>query len=676
MSPPAVFLMDAWAKQHSMMENLTVRSELSILIVEDDQTSRTLLIAMLERSGLAISKIESAEDLKTACDLLENDHFDVTLLDLNLPDSSGLDTLVSLRKKQSAIAIVIITGEYEEQTGLEAIAKEAQEYIIKGRFDIKTLNKSILYAIVRRVVDCELQSTNEKYRTVFESSAVAITVADEHGRLTSWNKCAENLLGMTEDDLHLRPVKTLYPVEEWEILRESHIRQRRIQNNLETRMARKDGGIVDVEISLSVFKDLNGRTTGSIAIITDISERKRIHEILDRKQKSLEAIFDAAPVGMLLLNENLAVKRVNRTFKQMVRKEYPQIVGQSFGGALSCVNSTKGETGCGGDSACVKCILAEGLKRVLGGGRPLREVEVKLTYRLEDKNVTSWFSTNAEPLMLDGSKHIVVAIADVTSRRKAEEDLKETMEMKSQFIATVSHELRTPLGCMSEAVSIVLDGIAGKINSKQKDFLSMTKRNIVRLTELINEVLDVQKLEAGSMGLDVQEVDMGELVEEVYKMATASAKKKGVGFTLESAGGPRIASLDRVKMIQVLMNLVSNAIKFTPEGGSITVGAQRQGDEIVLRVSDTGMGIPKDALPRVFDRFYRVQRPGEQIQGTGLGLCIVNSIVILHGGRIEIESEVGEGTTFSVFLPITPRPAAEVCSDQSDMVLENAVASD
>jgi len=236
------------------MENVAVRNELSILIVEDEHTSMTLLKAMLAKSGLAISKIKSAEDLKTACDLLENDHFDVALLDLNLPDSSGLDTLVSLRKKQSAIAIVVITGEYEDQTGMKAIAKGAQEYIIKGRFDIKTLNKSILYAIARRGVDCELQSANEKYRTVFESSAV------------------------------VRPVKTLYPVEEWEILKEFHIRRRGTQNNLETRMIRKAGGIVDVEISLSVLKDSNGRTTGSIAIITDISERKRIREILDRKQ--------------------------------------------------------------------------------------------------------------------------------------------------------------------------------------------------------------------------------------------------------------------------------------------------------------------------------------------------------------------------------------------------------
>ncbi|MCJ7777930.1 MAG: HAMP domain-containing histidine kinase, partial [Sedimentisphaerales bacterium] len=244
------------------------------------------------------------------------------------------------------------------------------------------------------------------------------------------------------------------------------------------------------------------------------------------------------------------------------------------------------------------------------------------------------------------------------------------METKSQFISTVSHELRTPLASMKEAISVVSNEVAGKINKDQRRFLDIAERNIDRLARLINEVLDFQKLEAGKMKVNIQENNINEVVKEVQKTMLPSAKKKGLDILLELAGNLPKARFDRDKIIQVLTNLISNAIKFT-EQGQVTVGVQQRDEELVIRVKDTGMGIPKDDLRKIFERFYRVQRPGKQIQGTGLGLPIVERIVAMHGGRIEVESEMDKGTTFTIFLPLAAKPIPEFPSAEMDELLEN-----
>jgi len=378
----------------------------------------------------------------------------------------------------------------------------------------------------------ERQLAEEKYRMIFENSAVAITVVDEQERLISWNKFTEDLLGMDREDLHLRPVSELYPPGEWKKIRSHNIRQKGVQQHLETTMFKKDGSIIEVDISLSVLKDPEGKTTGSIGIIRDITER-----------------------------------------------------------------------------------------------------------------------------------------------RKAEEAVIETMEIKSQFISTVSHELRTPLAAMKEGIAIVLDGVAGRLNRKQKKFLGIAKRNVDRLEAMINDVLDFQRLEAGRRKLDIHSNDIKEVALEVHEIIAFYAKKNEVELSFEPAEDLPKAKFDRAQIILVLTNLISNAVKFTPEKGRVSVGIQHLNEELIITVSDTGMGIPKEALPKIFGRFYRVKRHGKQIQGTGLGLAIVHKIVMMHGGRIDVESEVDRGTTFTVFLPLEPKFLPDVPSEKRDEVLENTVAN-
>ncbi len=405
-------------------------------------------------------------------------------------------------------------------------------------------------------------------------------------------------------------------------------------------------------------------------IVENAIKHKKLEEILDQKQKNLEAIFDAVPICLLLIDENMVVKRVNDTVRQTVLRDYPQIINLQVGGALSCVNSTYNEKGCGYSPDCAACLLRSTIESALSSGQSIQKIEIQPTLKIANKEITPWLSISAEPVVIDGRRNLVLAIDDITDRKKAEEKLKETMEIKSQFISTVSHELRTPLGCMKEGIAIVLDGVVGQINDQQRKFLDIARRNIDRLTTLINNVLDFQKLEAGRTRLNMQANNIQEVVEEVYQTMLPSAKKKEIDFSLELEDNLHKTIFDSDKIIQVLINLVSNAIKFTPDEGRVCFYAGAKGEELVMRISDTGMGIPKEALPKIFDRFYRVHLPGKEIQGTGLGLAIVNKIVMMHGGRIEVESEVDKGTTFFVFLPLASKPIPESLPEKIDETLE------
>jgi len=397
-------------------------------------------------------------------------------------------------------------------------------------------NKHVIVAIdditERKKAENERLLAEEKYRMIFENSAAAITLVDEQEQLISWNTYMEGLLDFSGEDLYLRPIQSLYPEGEWQRIRTFDVRQKGMQHHLETKMIKKDGSVIDVDISLSVLKDSEGNTTGSIGIIRDITERKQ-----------------------------------------------------------------------------------------------------------------------------------------------AEEKLKETMELKAQFISTVSHELRTPLAALKEGIGIVLDGIVGEINEKQKKFLIIAKRNVDRLGALINDVLDFQKLDAGRMNLDIQDNDIEKIVSEVHETMTLFANKNKVDLVSELSENLPNAKFDRAKITQVLINLISNAVKFTPENGKASINVQHQNEELVICVHDTGLGIPKEELPKIFERFYRVKRPDKQIQGTGLGLAIVHKIVIMHGGRIEVESEVNQGTTFTVYLPLNPKAVMAASLTKEDNLVESAVGS-
>ena len=233
------------------------------------------------------------------------------------------------------------------------------------------------------------------------------------------------------------------------------------------------------------------------------------------------------------------------------------------------------------------------------------------------------------------------------------EELRELDRLKDTFVASVSHELRTPLTSIRGYLELVRDGEAGEINAEQDRFLGIVDRNAERLLRLVSDLLFVSQVDAGKLGLQLTDVDLAELATEAVESASPAAAEKGVAMHVDAPPGTSVRG-DSARLAQLLDNLVSNAVKFTPEGGRVDVRMRADGSRAVLEVADTGMGIARTEQPHVFDRFFRTSSAMEHaVSGTGLGLAIAKAIVDAHDGQIAVISEPGEGTTFRVELPIS-----------------------
>jgi signal transduction histidine kinase len=233
--------------------------------------------------------------------------------------------------------------------------------------------------------------------------------------------------------------------------------------------------------------------------------------------------------------------------------------------------------------------------------------------------------------------------------------LRELDRLKDEFLSLVSHELRTPLTSIRGYLDLVLDGEAGDVNPEQRRFLEAVERNSGRLLRLVGDLLFVAQADAGRLSLERGRVDLSELAAHCVEEAAPAATEKSVSLVLLAEPVPSLVG-DRGRLAQVLDNLVSNALKFTPEGGSVQVRTRAGGNQVVLEVEDSGIGIPAADQPRLFERFFRSAVAEDQaIPGTGLGLAIVKAIVEAHSGQISISSREGLGTTFRVELPLVAR---------------------
>ncbi len=235
----------------------------------------------------------------------------------------------------------------------------------------------------------------------------------------------------------------------------------------------------------------------------------------------------------------------------------------------------------------------------------------------------------------------------------ADKRLKEADAARTDFFANISHELRTPMTAIKGYVDNMLDGIAGQVNDKQTRYLTRVKVNSDRLTRLINDLLDLSRIDRGRLdllGIDARKLPLTEVVHEAAEALRPLAESLDVGLAVD---GPKLhAHADKNRLIQIVTNLVDNAIKFTPPGGEITVSVKPDGNgHVQTIVHDTGRGIAPDELGRVFDRFYQVGSDKGSQPGTGLGLPITKELVNLQGGDIWVRSQVGVGSTFIFTLP-------------------------
>jgi signal transduction histidine kinase len=236
-------------------------------------------------------------------------------------------------------------------------------------------------------------------------------------------------------------------------------------------------------------------------------------------------------------------------------------------------------------------------------------------------------------------------------------DFKELDRMKSDFVNMVAHELRSPLVAMQQMNHVLLEGMAGPLGEKQQDFVGRGSKKIEGLLDLINDLLDVAKIEAGQFVQHQVPTNLGQVIEECIALLEPRAQEQGVTLS-HVCQDLKAVKADPKSMEEIFSNLISNAINYSPEGGKVAVTAKGLGEYIEIRVEDTGIGIPPEELPKIFDKFYRVKHPKtRQVMGTGLGLAIVKGAVEAHRGSIDVQSVLDRGTTFRILLPVIKESA-------------------
>lgn len=296
-------------------------------------------------------------------------------------------------------------------------------------------------------------------------------------------------------------------------------------------------------------------------------------------------------------------------------------------------------------------------------------------YRLRNGDGVRWHEVLDRAYIVRDSGgravRMIGAMMDITERRAME-------RMKDEFISTVSHELRTPLTSIRGALGLLSSGRLGMLAEKGQRLLTIASENTDRLVRLINDILDIERIESGKVTLEKMSCNAGELVRKAVESVRSLADREEIAIEVDATPATLMADPDR--MIQTLTNLLGNAVKFSPAGSTITVTARAQGHNAVISVADRGRGIPANKLDRIFERFQQVDASDSRDKGgSGLGLAISRSIVRQHGGDISVESEIGRGSTFTITLPAGPAaaaasPAADdspqklvfVCDDDAD----------
>ncbi len=397
-----------------------------------------------------------------------------------------------------------------------------------------------------------------------------------------------------------------------------------------------DGRSALLDTKKSPLRYTDGQLIGMIGVARDITARKQAEEALRESEARLKNIMESVQTGIMIIDsETHTIVDVNQNTIKMIGDPKEMIIG-SICHSYICP-AEKG-----------KCPVMDLAHEIDNSERVL----------LRSDGVGIPILKTVVPITLGGRKHLLESFIDITHRKQAEEELQSAKEKterasraKDDLISNVSHELRTPLASIIGFTSTIRDD-KELSDEMREEFLEIVLVESRRLSNLIEDLLDVSRIESGKIDLHVDTHEVGQLLEGLRRIFHGQFDEKGVNLIITSPKEDICIPCDESRINQVLQNLLSNALKFTPAGGSVCVNVENVSTkDVEITIKDTGIGIPEDDIPFIFEKFYRVRHHGTLFSGTGLGLTITKTIIDQHGGSIRVESAEGEGSVFYVTLP-------------------------